>query len=303
MSSGLSMQPSGEFPRFAESVGTPAFQLPPGSWDTAAHVYGPVSQYPLDTAPKAFLPPEDATLQRLLGLHDHLGIDRGVLVQGTSYGRDHRCLLDALTATNGRFVGVALIDEHVSDEEIVRLHAAGVRGTRFTLVSWLRQVMPIPEARRQMTRLTDFGWSAALHLDGPAIIAQAGELDELDFPVCVDHLGHLIPTEPGYEEAMTILLRLLEKPNWWIRLSNADRSSVQDGGYQDMVEHSRRLYEAAPERTVWGMDWPHVFYRKAEMVDDAELVDLIPLVLPSPAEQQQVLVDNPRRLYLIDYVD
>lgn len=300
MSGPLSVQPPTQYPRFAENVGTPTFRPPAGSWDTAAHAYGPISAYPLDDAPKAFLPPEDATLVRLETLHDHLGIDRGVLVQGTSYGRDHRLLLDALAAADGRYVGVALIDEQVSDDEISRLQRAGVRGTRFTLVPWLRQVMPIAEATRQMSRVADLGWSAALHLDGDVLIDQEAELDGVDFPVCVDHLGHLIPTEPNYERALGVLLRLLAKPNWWIRLSNADRSSTLDHGFEDMVELSRRLYEAAPDRTVWGMDWPHVFYRKPTMVDDAELVDLAAAVLVSDAERQQVLVANPARLYLAE---
>src|SRR5882757_11453383 len=114
-----------ESPQFRSNVSAPHCVLPPGSWDTAAHVYGPLERYPLKPGQKRFSPPLAATLPALTALHDILGIARGVLVQPTSYGSDHRALVDSLAAGAGRYVGMALVNDTISDNELADLHAAG----------------------------------------------------------------------------------------------------------------------------------------------------------------------------------
>jgi 2-pyrone-4,6-dicarboxylate lactonase len=288
--------PSLEFQHFHPNVSAPRTRLPAGSWDTATHVYGPLDRYPLKPGTKRFSPPLDATLPTLCGMHDVLGIARGVLVQPTSYGFDHHALMDSLVAAAGRYVGVALINETVSDAALADLHAAGVRGARFNLVSWLVEPMPVSEVRRQADRVAELGWCTAIHVDTDVLLACGPELAKIEGPVCIDHMAHLAPTTPRYAIGLSALSRLMERPNYWLRLSNADRVSTQPLVYSDMIEHIRTVHALAPDRTVWGTDWPHVFYRKTQMVDDKDLVELITEAL-SDAELKRVLVDNPTRLY------
>ena len=285
-----------EFPQFRSNVSAPHCVLPPGSWDTAAHVYGPLERYPLKPGPKRFRPPTAATLAALTALHDVLGIARGVLVQPTSYGSDHRALVDSLLSAKGRYVGVALVDEGISDVELADLHAAGVRGARFNLVTWLVEPMLISDVRKQADRVAELGWCTAIHVDSEVLPAREAELATIEGQVCIDHIAHLSPASPDYAAGLAALGRLLERPNFWLRLSNVDRVSRLNSTYSDMVEHIRTVHALAPDRVVWGTDWPHVFYRKPRMVDDADLVDLLAVAL---AEQdlRRILVENPLRLY------
>lgn len=287
------------FPLFLDEVTDPVLLPPEGAWDTAAHVYDDPAQYPIVPGAKAFLPPYGATIERLTSLHDRLGIRRGVLVQPTSYGQDHSLLEHVLREQEGRFVGVALVSDDLDDHDLDRLEAAGVRGARFNLVSWLSTPLPIAKVRQQMERVAARGWSTALHLDQTSLVEHRDFLAELDQPTCIDHIAHLGPANADtHGEALACLEEMLENENVWIRLSNPDRTSNQSNGYHDALPLMRHIYQLAKERTLWGTDWPHVFYRKPHMVDDGQLVDLVMEVLPEPADRARVLVENPNRFYL-----
>lgn len=286
------------FPRFLDDVSTPTCRLPAGSWDTAAHIYADPRLFPYDARGERLGPAPEATIERLLRMHDLLGIERGVIVQSLSYGTDLRVLLAGLAATAGRYVGVALLDPNASDGEISELADAGICGARFNLPSWLVAPIGDRELTRQVSRVGEAGWSAALHVDVDVLM----EREELfasfnDTQMIIDHMAHFT-VDLGYDHpAMAVLGRLLAKENWWIRLSNADRCSRLDEGYQDSVELLSRMFAWAPDRAVWGTDWPHPFYSKPVMVDDGVLPDLLNAALPDPDDLHRVLVDNPSRLY------
>lgn len=286
------------FPRFRDEISTPRCELPAGSWDTAAHVYADPQLFPYDAGGERLGPAPEATMDRLLQLHRLLGIERGVLVQSLSYGTDLRVMLAALATAAGRYVGVTLLGPDASDREIGELADGGVRGARFNLPSWLVAPMDDRELTRQVARVGEAGWSAAVHVDVDVLIEREDLFATFDdTQMVIDHMAHFT-TDLGYDHpAMAVLGRLLAKDNWWIRMSNADRCSRLDEGYQDSVELLSRMFALAPERAVWGTDWPHPFYGKPVMVDDGVLPDLLAAALPDPDDLHRVLVDNPRRLY------
>lgn len=284
------------YPRFLDVVSAPRQPTPQGAWDTAVHVYGPEADYPFASSPKAFLPDTSADVAAVLRMHATLGIDQGVIVQASSYMSDHRVLVDALHVAGPNYVGIGLVFPDTSDAELEKLKEAGLVGARFNMVPWLIEPISHNDLRVLLGRIDSLGWLAHLHVDASDIAKDLDFYQSIDAKVCVDHMGHSKNPDPESPEAVA-MRSLLEKENWWMRLSNADRWSALDDGFDDMGELMASLIEAAPSRCVWGTDWPHVnYFHRDQMVDDGHLLDLLARVT-SPEQYAAILVDNPRRLY------
>jgi predicted TIM-barrel fold metal-dependent hydrolase len=270
----------------------PTLILPPGSCDTHVHIWGPFDRYPVATdAP--YTPPE-RTRDDLVALHARLGVQRAVIVQTTVYRSDNRAMLDGIAASNGAWRGVALVDETFGDREYQALHDGGVRGVRFGFLPHLGGVPDSAFLRRTADRIAAMGWHLVLHLDFKSILAFEELFRSLRLPAVVDHMGR-VPVPEGIDHpAFRILLDLLRDPNWWVKVSGAERISATGPPFRDAVPFARRLIEAAPDRTLWGTDWPHPNVRWEP--DEADLVDLLP-EFADAAALHRVLVDNPARLY------
>jgi predicted TIM-barrel fold metal-dependent hydrolase len=91
------------------------------------------------------------------------------------------------------------------------------------------------------------------------------------------------------------MLRLMQRGKCWVKLTGPYRISNQPLPHADTVDYARALLEAAPERVVWGTDWPHVMVKGA-MPNDGDLADLLLEWVPEGL-REQVLVQNPARLY------
>lgn len=272
----------------------PRLILPDGSCDTHCHVFGPASRFPF--AEDRAYTPEDAPKERLAALHDFLGISRTVYVQASCHGFDNSAMLDAIAADPGRSRGVAQIRMGCSDDEIARLHKGGVRGARF---NFMTRIMPMPktdEIDRLMERLHTFSWHAVLHFDPHLIPELATWMRTLDYPFVIDHMGrlHADETNGPYHRALVDLMASCD--NAWIKISGAERGSIAGPPFTDMIPIARSLVEAAPDRTLWGTDWPHPVL-SGPMPDDGQLVDLLAELVPDPATRHRVLVENPARLY------
>ncbi|MSQ73726.1 MAG: 2-pyrone-4,6-dicarboxylate hydrolase [Betaproteobacteria bacterium] len=268
--------------------------LPAGACDCAVHVYGPPQASALDAA-RRYEPPR-ATVDDLIRLHDTLGISRTVLIQPTSYGADHGVLLDALARGKGRFLATGLIDDDTTDAEMTRLGEAGVRGARF---NWLgRTVWDRPRFERAVARLAAHGWIALVHGTADEMLERREMLLNVRVPVVIDHMLHWdLARSHGSGEHIDFVLDLLGRGNFWMKLSNADRISREDAGFNDTQGLTRRFIEAAPDRAIWATDWPHVLYRKPRVPNDAELVELFFRTVPEPSLRQKILVDNPAALF------
>jgi predicted TIM-barrel fold metal-dependent hydrolase len=270
----------------------PAFLLPRGACDTHVHIWGPFDRFPL--AKGAPYTPPERTSDDLLALHERLGVDRAVIVQTTVYKADNRAMLDGIARSNGRWRGVALIDESFDDAGFRALHEGGVRGVRFGFVKHLGGVPDLALVRRTAERIAPMGWHLVLHLDAGNIPEFLDFFGEFSLPVVVDHMGR-VPVRDGLDQIpFRLLLELLKRPNWWVKVSGAERISETGPPFADAIPFAQRLIAAAPDRVLWGTDWPHPNVRWEP--DEADLVDLLPRFADAAA-LQQLLVDNPARLY------
>jgi predicted TIM-barrel fold metal-dependent hydrolase len=275
-----------------EMMRKPAFLLPRGACDTHVHIWGPFDRFPL--AKGAPYTPPERTSDDLVALHERLGVDRAVIVQTTVYKADNRAMLDGIERSSGRWRGVALIDDSFDDAAFRALHEGGVRGVRFGFVKHLGGVPDLALVRRTAARIAPMGWHLVLHLDAGNIPDFLEFFGEFSLPVVVDHMGR-VPVRDGLDQApFRLLLELLKRPNWWVKVSGAERISETGPPFADAIPFAQRLIAAAPDRVLWGTDWPHPNVRFEP--DEADLVDLLPRFADAAA-LQQILVDNPARLY------
>jgi len=269
----------------------PRFRLPPGSTDAHCHVFGPGNVFPY--APNRRYTPEDAPKEMLRALHDHLGIDRAVIVQASCHGTDNRAMLDCIASDRKRYRGVAIVDDGFTDKDFDALDEGGVRGVRFNFVKHLGGAPDMAVFNRVIDRIKGRGWHVVLHLDAADIVPLAPMIRALPVPFIIDHMGR-VPAAAGLEQpGLRALIDLSQLANCWIKVCGSERISMPP--YAAAVPIARALVEAAPERVLWGTDFPHP--NATHEADEADLVDLVPQFAATPLAQQRLLVDNPARLY------
>ena len=134
-------------------------RLPKNSCDTHLHVFGDAKAYPVGNPNALYQPPQDCDVAAMQALHDAMGIERAVLVQPTIYGSDHSLLHDVLKAApKGKYRGVAIVDDSVSDAELQRLNDVGVRGARFNFGGAFKLAPSTAGLRRTLDRVRELGW-------------------------------------------------------------------------------------------------------------------------------------------------
>jgi 2-pyrone-4,6-dicarboxylate lactonase len=280
----------------------PELRLPAGACDSHCHVFGPASRFPY-TPERRYTPP-DAPRERLRALHEHLGLARAVVVQASCHGSDNRAMLDAIAwarrfEPGGAWRGVAMVGKDVTDGELESLSEAGVRGVRFNFVQHLGGAPDLEAFDRVTGRIGALGWHVVLHLDAEDILAYRSRIERLAVPFVIDHMGRIKAGQGLAQEPFRMLLDLMKKNELaWVKVSGPERISSTGAPFRDAVPFARALIEAAPDRVLWGTDFPHPNVRV--MPNDGELVDLLPLMCPDEALRHKLLVDNPARLYWAD---
>ena len=271
----------------------PKTPAPAGACDAHAHVFEHFDHYPLAAA--RTYTPAPSPLSAYRHTLSTLGIARAVLVQPSVYGTDNRLLCDALRATGDEFRGIAVVGPDVGDGTLDDLHQAGVRGVRFNLLSGGGP--QLSNAALLAPRLADRGWHLQLLADVSRFPDLPGWAAALPVEVVVDHLGH-VPSRKGIDHpGFRALLELVGNGRGWVKLSGAYRITARtDPPYDDVTEMAQALIACAPDRVVWGSDWPHTCCPVA-MPNDADLLDLLSVWAPDPADRSRILVDNPARLY------
>jgi 2-pyrone-4,6-dicarboxylate lactonase len=271
----------------------PGFRVPPGSCDTHFHVFEHGPQYPF-SAHRAYTPAR-ATNEDFARMCRALGLERAVLVHPTVYGTSNRLLLDVLRA-NRNYRGIAVIDAEVTDDELHELDQAGVRGIRIAAAT---PGAPVPLARIDAlcARVAPLNWHLQLWLSTQMLLEIAPRLPELPVPVVLDHFAGLTGAHAGPCRERDTLLGLLESDRIWMKLSGAYRASVAGPPYADLAPLARAAVETAPDRLVWGSDWPHPNLRGKPMPNDGELLGLLGDWAPDETVRNRILVDNPAALY------
>ena len=274
----------------------PKTALPDLSCDSHMHICGPISKY--DYADDRIYTPPDALLGDYLRLSRTLGLQRVVFVQPSIYGTDNSTMLDAMHECPIENKGIAVLNEAVSDERLEELDRLGIRGIRFNLVDVANKTnqLPIEPIRKLAGRIRDFGWHVELliHAD------DFPDLDEilagLPVDVVVGHLGYFRPHRKVDDEGFQALLRLMHSGRVWTKLTGPYRVSAEALPYTNVDAFAQALVQEAPERVIWGSDWPHVMV-KGDMPNDGDLLDLLFDWVPDAAIRHRILVDNAAKLY------
>jgi 2-pyrone-4,6-dicarboxylate lactonase len=274
------------------------FEVPPGVTDCHAHVFGPESRYPYQ-ANRAYTP-RDAPLSALRALHGVLGVRRCVLVQASAHGTDNNAILDSIAQDPANLRGVCAISEDTSDDELERLNAAGIRGFRVNLVD--KGGMPFRsfDALAQMSqRVARFGWHVEFLVHVEQAIDDLRQLTKtIAVPMSVGHVGYTHARSGGEAHSgFQEFLALLRDGHFWVKLTAPYRISAEEAPpYADIRSMAEAVIEAAPGRTIWGSDWPHVIHYRT-MPNDGDLFDLLAEWAPDADLRTRILVDNPGRLY------
>jgi 2-pyrone-4,6-dicarboxylate lactonase len=277
---------------------TPAFAFPPDACDCHAHICGPVAAYPY-AAQRIYTPP-DALIGDYERLLDALGVTRAVLVQPSFYATDNRAMLAAMKAARRPVRGVAVLADDMSERQLEEMHEAGVRGARINIVDLKdgKGQLPLERLRRLAERVKPFGW----HIEFLMHVDEFPDLDrtlgDLGVDVVFGHLGY-VKADKGVEApGFQALLRLLRSGRAWVKFTGAYRISNRTTPHADTDVFAHALVETAPDRLVWGTDWPHVMAKwSIPMPNDGELADLLLNWVPDDALLKRVLVDNPTALY------
>ena len=280
----------------------PDTTLPGGACDAHCHVFGPAARFPF--ASTSTYRPVDASKETLFQRHAHLGIERAVIVQASCHGTDNSATLDALDAGGGRYRGVAVVAQDIEPAALEDMHLRGIRGVRFNFVKRLGGKPPGSAHQRILEKIKRHDWHVVVYFDSEDITTLAPFLDDIDAPVVIDHMGR-VPVESGTSsQSFELLSRLFEQDKYWVKISCPERLSKIGPPYSDVEPVAQALLQQAPERILWGTDWPHP-NMKSHMPDDGLLVDRIVALCQVTAKDdkagdallQQILVENPDRLY------
>lgn len=272
----------------------PKFKPPPLACDAHCHVFGPAAKFPY--ASDAPYWPPDSPFESLQELHKKLGLERAVIVHASCHGPDMRVTLDAIARSGGSYRGTAIIDESYSEKDFQRMHDGGIRGVRFNFVKHLGGRPDLGFFRETIQKLPFFGWHLILHVDANDLVEFKDLFSKLPVPMVIDHMGRVKAADGLEQEPFKMLLEFMKNENCWVKVCGAERVSSLGPPFTDAVPFARALIEAAPERVLWGTDWPHPNVGK-HMPNDGDLVDLFPLMAPEPEMQYKILVGNPARLY------
>ncbi len=275
----------------------PRSVLPKGAIDTHVHVFAP--GYAMSAA-RGYTPPW-STLEDLKHLHATLGIDRVVFTQPSVYGIDNAAILDGMRALNaqtpGRARAVVALDMNFTEKALADMDAAGVRGVRLNTDNKGGMPIEFSDIPELTARIRPFGWHLEFLFPGKDILELMPVFASLELPMSIAHFAYQPAAAGVNAPGFQALVELARRGNTWIKISGANRVSRGDlPPYDDVKPMAEALIAAAPERIMWGTDWPHP-NKYVVNPNDADLVDALCDWVPDEAMRRRILVDNPARFY------
>jgi len=277
--------------RYSTGASVAKTKAPPNATDCHFHIYD--NRFP--PAPGG-LPAADALPDDYRMLQKRTGTTRGVVIQPSLFGIDNRPTLEGMAALGPNFRAVAVVNTSITDAELKKMHDLGVRGIRFNLAQAGATTIDMVEPLSQ--RVSAMGWHCQVNMPGDKIVATAETWMKVKGTLVFDHLAHCPEPQGVQSETFKVMRRLIEKGNTWVKLSGfyAD-TKVGPPTYSDSVAVATAFAKLAPDRMVWGSDWPHPTEKMDNKPDDALLFDLLAVCVPDEATRKRVLVDNPAQLY------
>ena len=273
--------------------------MPQGAVDSHNHIMGSQAKYPY-SATRPYTPPE-ASVGDLRRLRTQIGVARNVIVTPTPYGTDNRVTVDAVAELGASARGVVLLPPDVSDTELARLEAAGIRGARLntanpalkdTLAAWAPKFRSI-------------NWHVQIVGQLPLIVSLAPQIATLGHPVVIDHFGGARGEDGVANKDFQAFLELVKSGNVYVKLS-APYDRTREPGYANMTPFARALIAARADRMLWGTNWPHPLPQQGvpitqispyQNVDNVMLVTRLAEWCPDAPTRKMILVDTPERLY------
>ena len=269
-------------------------QVKPGLCDSHFHVFGPESRYPY-AADLRYKPPQ-APLADYLAHARPLGFERFVFVQPSAYGRDNACMLDAMREVGpGVCRGIVDIDDDAPDSELAKLNAAGVRGVRINV----NPIKPpehgfasglLSRIRTLDGKCNELGWMLDFLTPGWLTRELIPTMRHLKSPFSISHMGMFRAGQEGFAEFVS----LMRDSNAWPKLTGLYRISTA-AGYSDLASSMGAVVEAAPDRAIWGSDYPHLSF--ADRTSTEELFGFFKECIADEAQRSRILIDNPARCF------
>src|SRR5690349_17685024 len=260
----------------------PKYTPPPGACDAHCHIFGPAARFPY-ALERRYTPP-DSPKENLRALHDSLGISRAVLVQASCHGGDNRAMLDAIAWSGGAWRGVAMVGSDATERELDALHEGGVRGVRFNFVRHLGGAPDPRVFKRTLAMVAPLGWHVVLHFDAEDIETHAEVFRKLRVPFVIDHMGRVDAARGLGQEPFAMLLELMKNPLAWVKVSGPERISAEGKPFRDALPFVAALVRGAPDRVLWGTDFPHPNVRT--MPNDGELLDFFAEAIADEADRK-----------------
>jgi predicted TIM-barrel fold metal-dependent hydrolase len=281
------------------STGTesPKLKAPVNAADCHMHIYDP-GRFPMPPNPR--VAPMNATVESYRLLQKRNGTTRTVIVTPRNYGVQNDVTVDAIARLGGAMGnarGVAVLHPDVTDAELKRLNDAGVRGTRFSLGDPASAATTVDMVEPLSKRIAGLGWHVQFNVDGEQVVEMEALLNRLPSQMVFDHLGHP-PLPAGTDHpSHAIIRRLIDKGKTWVKLSGAYSNTKVGPPYPEATKIAQTFVKAAPQRMVWGSDWPHPTEANDHKPNDAVLFDLLSEWAPDDATRHRILVENPETLY------
>jgi D-galactarolactone isomerase len=294
MGSAISVR-SSQAQQVPNSAGTEPAKLkaPAGACDCHHHIYDGVRFPPAQ--PGGRLIP-DARVEEFRMLQRRIGTSRNIVVTPSAYVTDNRVTLDAIARLGANARGVAVIRPTVTDAELKTLADGGIRGIRFSLGDPSNAATSMDMIEPLSKRVSALGWHVQINMGAEQIVAAEALWNRLPSAIVFDHMGH-VPQPAGLSHPVfNVVRRLVDKGRTWVKLS-VTYDNTKDGppGYADITQVAQAYIKAAPERMVWGSNWPHP--NETKKPDDAALFDLMSQWAPDQATRNRILVGNPAELY------
>jgi D-galactarolactone isomerase len=282
----------------SDGSNAPSLKAPAGACDCHMHIYDGDRFPPARPGPQSRMQANAAVAQYRL-LQQRLGTTRTVIVTPAAYVTDNRVTLDGIEQLGrDRTRGVAVVHPTVTDAELKQMADGGIRGIRFTVFDPRSAAVSIDMIEPLAKRVADLNWHIQIHMRADQIVENAALLEGLPTTVVFDHLGRLPQPAPIDHPAFGIIRRMMDKGKTWMKLSGAYMDTNSGApGYADKVAVAQAYIKTAPERVVWGSDWPHPTEKPEHKPNDATLFDLLTAWAPDAAQRQRILVSNPEALY------
>jgi 2-pyrone-4,6-dicarboxylate lactonase len=276
----------------------PNFKVPPLACDSHFHVFGTPDKFPY-VHELRYIPPL-APLDDYFDLSRQLGLQRMVFVQPSAYGKDNSCMLEAMALMGEKCRGIVDIDENIADKELERFHDLGVRGLRINVAPNKTYEAGFADKltgriKRLAERARGLGWHLQFLSPGWLVQELMPVLRQLTVRFVIDHMGVFPPREgiqnPGFQE----LLSILGDGRCWVKLTGVYRVSTDLPEFKDIVPFAQALIAKAPDRILWGSDFPHLSF--ADKVNSLDLFNLLGVWAPDEMQRYKILVDNPQNLF------